>query len=200
MDRGNFVRSIIRYTDRKAWKYVHNLILQRAGKNDVGGENPKAEGSIYPNMTPKQVRTMLLDPNVVWEEVTHHPARTRETLIFRANLPGESGMLELMEMDPATQVYFKSPPKGGNLFPIVRGEYARTAAPMTYAIIGLNDPKAPFFVTFFPGEPLAPSHLPPEDLPFGERLTTAAVALGMGFTHAKVVSNTAWKAKLKTAA
>lgn len=188
MTHSQLVRAAFNHTKAIAPDYIAKTLAQRAALTPDGQPNPAAAGSLYPQMTAAQIETALMAEHLEWTEVTGHPAIAPGTRVFAANLPGVMGMQALTDLPPETEVHLVAPDKGGNLFPQV--ELGTTLVPTTttHAILGMKDPANPFFVTVYPGDLVARSELSPEMLPESQRHITAAKALNLGFTHAKLVA------------
>ena len=96
-----------------------------------------------------------------------------------ANIPGETGMIQLDNLDADDEVQLVDPKKTGFLSAVVRaGNYEPTN--FTVMIIGEHNGENVVF-TFYPGDPVEPSSISGE-----ERTVTVREAQKLGFDLAKI--------------
>lgn len=168
-----FVREAIENTKRTLPDYWQNTLRGRL-KGGVG--------SIYEQFySAKELEKALLDAN--WEETTH-PAVSEDCRVFRTNLEGRFGIVEISKL-PADAVLVADDRKNtGRVAMTVKGVVG-DIVPYTYLITGKEDGVDVVF-TFHPGEPIRPSIVEVKDLNHGAKVSKA-YAKELSFDLAKIV-------------
>jgi len=133
-------------------------------------------GSIYPQFDTKEaLKEALL--NEKWVKYSH-PAISG-AVGFKAELPGEVGMISLDDLDDDCEVRLVDPKQTGFLSAVVDGDNYETSS-FTIMILGENDGDLVVF-TFHPGEPVERSAITGK-----ERTVTVSQAREIGFGLAKI--------------
>ena len=155
--------------------YWEKTCAQRAGTN------PAAAGSIYPGKSPEEVEVAITAAKWVPYE---HPALAAGSTAFRAELPGQLGIVDLTTLAPSTPVLLDDRKGTGTVSATVAGVRGETVE-FTVLILGEEQGKEIVF-TFHPGAPVRPSSVKTEPGLHGKAVT-AAEALAMGLTTAKII-------------
>ncbi len=133
-------------------------------------------GSRYPQHQKVETLEKALE-KAEWESYSHPAIRNAFGVI--ANIPGETGMIQLDNLDADDEVQLVDPKNTGFLSAVVRaGNYEPTK--FTVMIIGENEGEKVVF-TFHPGDPVEPSSISGE-----ERTVTVREARKLGFGLAKI--------------
>jgi len=134
-------------------------------------------GSIYPQFDTKEaLKEALL--NAKWVKYSH-PAMPGGAVGFKAELPGEIGMISLDDLDDDCEVRLVDPKQTGFLSAVVDGNNYETSS-FTVMIVGDNDGDLVVY-TFHPGDPVERSAITGE-----ERTVTVSQARELGFGLAKI--------------
>lgn len=160
--------------------YLQSMLQQRI-------EGPTNAGSSYENVTERELLENLL--NADWEE-TSHPDVMEGCRVFKCNLPGLEGILNLDELDENTELYAIDPKGTGNIG-IGAGNVTKKIAQETYLITGkemIDGIEKDIVFTFHPGEPVRPSQVKAEKVADGTKLTVAK-ARKLGLDKAKYLSD-----------
>lgn len=160
--------------------YLQSMLQQRI-------EGPTNAGSSYENVTERELLENLL--NADWEE-TFHPDVMEGCRVFKCNLPGLEGILNLDELDENTELYAIDPKGTGNIG-IGAGNVTKKIAQETYLITGkemIDGIEKDIAFTFHPGEPVRPSQVKAEKVADGTKLTVAK-ARKLGLDKAKYLSD-----------
>lgn len=160
--------------------YLQSMLQQRI-------EGPTNAGSSYENVTERELLENLL--NADWEE-TSHPDVMEGCRVFKCNLPGLEGILNLDELDENTELYAIDPKGTGNIG-IGAGNVTKKMAQETYLITGkevIDGIEKDIVFTFHPGEPVKPSQVKAEKVADGTKLTVAK-ARKLGLDKAKYLSD-----------
>lgn len=159
--------------------YLQSMLQQRI-------EGPTNAGSSYENVTERELLENLL--NADWEE-TSHPDVMEGCRVFKCNLPGLEGILDLDELDENAELYAIDPKGTGNVG-IGAGNVTKKRAQETYLITGkemIDGIEKDIVFTFHPGKPVKPSQVKAQKVADGTRLTVAK-AKKLGLDKAKYLS------------
>ena len=170
-------------------EHLNHIFLIRSGLTNNGEVNRMSRGAFYPNMSPKMLATQIIQPAREWTEIIDHPVAEVKTRIFRTNLPGVTGMVELAKIHPETPVFLAPPSKDDNLLPLVVMNMEQTLSPYTTVIVDVMDPKKPILIMLHPGDLLPKFEPRLNAVRPDQRLMTATQAMALGFLYAKAVSS-----------
>ena len=149
-------------------------------------EGSNNAGSSYVVSSPEKLYEELISQE--WEETTH-PDVMPGCRVFKTNLAGLEGILNLDDLPDNVELYAIDPKETGKIG-IGAGEVEKTPAQETYLIVGkekINGKDEDVVFTFHPGEPVRPSEVETKEIPDGTRLTKEA-AEKLGFTKVKYLS------------
>ena len=149
-------------------------------------EGPTNAGSSYKVESKEELYEKLI--NQTWEE-TEHPDVMPGCRVFKSNLAGLEGILNLDELPDDVELYAIDP-KGTGKIEMGAGKVEKKPAQETYLIIGkenIDGKEEDVVFTFHPGEPVRPSMVESKDIPDGTRLTKEQ-AHTLGFDMAKYMS------------
>ena len=139
-------------------------------------------GSCYPQFASIEAIENAIT-SADWEE-THHPDVMPGCRVFKAQLPGLFGLVDISTL-PKSTVFTADDRKGtGKISLTVHGVPA-VKVETTYLIVGDEQGQQVVF-TFHPGEPVQPSQVTTHQYKHGEKITMKK-ALKLGFKWAKLV-------------
>lgn len=162
------IEEIIIKTKTQLTDHWNRTVSSRLSTGSMGSRYPQHED-------PESLEQTLVGAE--WEEYSH-PAISG-AVGWKANIPGEIGMVSLDDLDDDCEVQLVDPKKTGFLSAVVEGDnYVPTA--FTVMIIGDNNGDLVVY-TFHPGDPVERSSITGE-----ERTTTVKEARELGFGLAKI--------------
>lgn len=139
-------------------------------------------GSIYDQFeTSEELEKALLSAD--WEETTH-PSVLAGCRVFKANLPGRLGIIEIDTLPDDVELIADDSKSTGNVAMTVKGVRG-TVVPETYLIIG-KEKDVDVVYTFHPGEPVKPSIVSTSTVNHGS-VVSKREAKKLGFDLAKIV-------------
>ena len=159
--------------------YLDVMLAQRI-------EGPNNAGSSYNVNSPEQLYQQLISQE--WTETTH-PDVMPGCRVFKSNLAGLEGILDLDNLPDDVEMYAIDP-KGTGKIGIGAGNIEKNPVKETYLIIGkenINGKDEDVVFTFHPGEPVRPSEVETQEIPDGTRLSKEE-AKKLGFDKAKYLS------------
>lgn len=149
-------------------------------------EGPKNAGSSYIVSSPEELYETLMSQE--WEETTH-PEVMPGCRVFKTNLPGLEGIIDLNTLPDDAELYAIDP-KSTGIVAIGVGRVPKKFVEETYLIIGkeeIDGKEEDMVFTFHPGEPVRPSQIETKDMPDGKRVSLEE-ARSLGFDKAKYLS------------
>lgn len=162
--------------------YVEKIFLQRAGLKPDGSTNTDAAGSIYPDLTPAQLRECLTKAE--WASYDH-PAVMQGCKAFIAPIPGRLGIVDLSSLAEDPMVTLDDRKGTGKASATVRGLIGPEVS-FTVAILGPNETTGILELwTFHPGAPVVPSIVDVQGR-HGQEISIKE-ANSLGFEKAKIV-------------
>ena len=149
-------------------------------------EGPNNAGSSYAVSSPEELYEQLISQE--WIETTH-PDVMPECRVFKSNLAGLEGILNLENLPDDVELYAIDP-KGTGKIGMGAGNIEKNPVQETYLIIGkenIDGKDEDVVFTFHPGEPVRPSEVETKEIEDGTRLTKKE-AKELGFDKVKYLS------------
>ena len=149
-------------------------------------EGPNNAGSSYNISSPEELYNKLISQD--WRETTH-PDVMPGCRVFKTNLAGLEGILDLDKLPDDIELYAIDP-KGTGKVGMGAGNVQKNPVEETYLIIGkenIDGKEEDVVFTFHPGEPVRPSMVETSELSDGEILTKED-AIYFGFNKVKYLS------------
>ena len=159
----------------KGVSYWHDTLDQRAGLSG------KSLGSIYPGISSDKLESIV--KGAKWVEYSHQDILP-VAQGFRADIPGEMGIVSLSEIPKGTELRLDDQ-KGVGKLSLVAVGIERKSVDFSVLLLGPNGDDTVVW-TFFPGEPIQPSELKAgDDYDHGDVITFEE-ARKLGFSFVKV--------------
>lgn len=177
------VRQAILTTKRTDPAYWRRVLQQRAGMTNRGRVNRLAVGSVYEEFSPRELELALLAAK--WRRYASRSLRGG-ALGFRCHLPGIRRVVGLKHVPPDTVVLLDDRKGTGFWSCLIRGRGGGRPVASTVLLIGRRRGTSDCVITFHPGAPIVPSRVRRGTQ--RRRELTAADALRLGMTHAKVIA------------
>ena len=149
-------------------------------------EGPTNAGSSYEVSSPKELYEKLISQE--WIETTH-PDVMPGCRVFKSNLAGLEGILNLDKLPDDVELYAIDPKATGKIG-MGAGQVEKNPSKETYLIVGkenIDGKDEDVVFTFHPGEPVRPSEVETKDIPDGTRLSKEQ-AKRFGFDKVKYLS------------
>lgn len=188
----NLIQQAYTNTVRVHQGHAERMFRQRAGKPCA--DNPhEPRAPCYPGYTHQQLKETLLDPARKWavlepESLWTHAMDSTAKTVFVTELEGNAGWCPLSVLPSDEMVKLIASPHG--LVPGVIRTYTHTH---TYAVLG--GAIKPLLLDFHPGASVWNKPTLSAQLSLGEDVIPADVALAMGFTHARSITEQEWAAR-----
>ncbi len=159
--------------------YLDIMLNQRIdGKNNAG--------SSYKVNSKEELYEKLISQE--WTE-TSHPDVMPGCRVFKSNLAGLEGILDLDDLPDDVELYAIDP-KGTGKIGMGAGNIEKKPVEETYLIVGkeqIDGKETDVVFTFHPGEPVRPSEIETKEIPDGTKLTREE-AEQLGFDKVKYLS------------
>ena len=149
-------------------------------------EGPTNAGSSYKVESPEELYEKLV--NQEWEETTH-PDVMPGCRVFKSDLAGLEGILNLKNLPDDVELYAIDP-KGTGKVGVGAGKIEKNPVEETYLIIGkenIDGKNEDVVFTFHPGEPVRLSEVETKDIPDGTKISKQE-AEKLGFDKVKYLS------------
>lgn len=149
-------------------------------------EGPTNAESSYEVNSPEELYEQLISQE--WEETTHTDVMP-DCRVFKTNLAGLEGILNLDKLSDDVELYAIDPKETGKI-EMGAGKVEKNPVEETYLIVGkenIDGKDEDVVFTFHPGEPVRPSEVETKDIPDGTRLSKEQ-AKGFGFDKVKYLS------------
>lgn len=160
--------------------YLDVMLNQRIeGKNNAG--------SSYKVDSKEELYQKLISQE--WSETTH-PDVMPGCKVFKSNLAGLEGILDIDDLPDDVELYAIDPKETGKIG-IGAGNIEKNPVKETYLIVGkeqIDGKEEDVVFTFHPGEPVRPSEIETKEIPDGTKLTKEE-AEQLGFDKVKYLSD-----------
>ena len=159
----------------KGVSYWHDTLDQRAGLSG------KAQGSVYPGISSDDLEALV--KGAKWVEYSHKDILP-VAQGFRANIPGQMGIVSISEIPTGTELRLDDQ-KGTGKLSLVAVGVERKSVDFSVLLLGPNGDDIVVW-TFFPGEPIQPSELKASEVYRHGDVISFEEARKLGFSFVKV--------------